>query len=113
MARDGWIFVSGQVPLDPRTGELVPGGVEAQVEQVLANLRAVLEAAGASLADVVRTTVYLTDLSEFARANEVYARHFDADPPPARSAVGVAALPKGARIEIDAIAFHRPAGAGV
>jgi len=101
---DGWIFVSGQIPLDPATGELVEGDVEAQAERAFANLAAVLAAAGASPADVVRVAVYLTDLSEFARVNEIYARWFATDPPPARTALGVAALPKGARIEIDAIA---------
>lgn len=108
---DGWIFVSGQIPLDPATGELVEGDVEAQAERAFANLAAVLAAAGASPADVVRVAVYLTDLSEFARVNEIYARWFAADPPPARTALGVAALPKGARIEIDAIARAPGGGA--
>lgn len=98
------MFVSGQVPLDPSTGKLVEGGIEAQTGQVLANLRAVLEAAGASLAAVVRTTIFLADIAEFPRVNEIYARHFSAEPAPARSTVQVAALPLGARIEIDAIA---------
>lgn len=111
MIRGGWIFVSGQIPLDPGTGELVAGDIAVQTERVLANLGAVLEAAGASPADVVRVTFYLTDLAELGGANEVYARWLAADPPPARSAVGVAALPKGARIEIDAIArAPRPVG---
>lgn len=101
---DGWAFASGQIPLDPATGTLVAGDIQAQTERVLANLAAVLEAAGASLAHVVRTTVYLVDLAEFPRMNEVYARHFRTAPAPARSTVQVAALPLGARVEIDAIA---------
>ena len=83
----------------------MPGGIEEQTAQVLANLRAVLEAAGSSLARVVRTTVYLVDLAEFPRMNAVYARHFDREPAPARSTIQAAALPLGARIEIDAIAI--------
>jgi 2-iminobutanoate/2-iminopropanoate deaminase len=100
----GLIFVSGQIPLDPRTGALVTGDLEAQVEQVLANLRAILEAADSSLDRVVRTTIFLVDLSHFSRVNTVYARHFQGSPPPARSTVQVAALPLGASVEIDAIA---------
>ena len=105
IAQDGWIFASGQIPLVPATGKLVEGDVEAQTRQVLANLRAVLAAAGASFADVVRTTIYLTDLASFARVNAIYAEHFDADPAPARATVQVAALPLGAQIEIDCIAL--------
>lgn len=101
---DGLVFASGQVPLDPATGRLVAGDIEAQTHQVLANLRAVLEAAGAGLADVVRTTIYLTDLGDFARVNAVYGEHFTAEPQPARATVQVAALPLGAEVEIDAIA---------
>ena len=100
----GLIFASGQVPLDPSTGKLVEGEIEAETEQVLKNLAAVLETAGSSLARVLRTTVYLTDLSLFARMNAVYAKHFTGDPKPARSTVQAAALPLGARIEIDVIA---------
>lgn len=100
----GLVFASGQVPLDPSTGKLVEGEIEAQTEQVLENLAAVLEAAGSSLARVLRTTVYLTDLSLFARMNAVYAKHFTGDPKPARSTIQAAALPLGARIEIDVIA---------
>jgi len=99
-----WVFASGQIPIDSATGAMVAGEIEAQTERVLANLRAVLEAAGSSLGRVVKTTVYVTDLSLFARVNEVYARFFDSDPPPARATVQVAALPLGALIEIDAIA---------
>jgi reactive intermediate/imine deaminase len=102
--QDGWIFASGQIPLDPATGELVAAGIEEQTRRVLANLRAVLEAAGAGFPDVVRTTIYLTDLATFAQVNAVYAEHFDGDPAPARATVQVAALPLGADVEIDCVA---------
>jgi 2-iminobutanoate/2-iminopropanoate deaminase len=99
------IYLSGQIPLDPATGELVPGGIEAQTRRVMENLRAVLAASGASFEHVVRTTIYLADLADFAKVNEVYASFFPAQvPPPARATVQVAALPRGARVEIDAIA---------
>lgn len=97
------VFCSGQIPLDPATGQMVSGGIEAQTERVLANLKAVLEAAGASLGQVVRTTIYLVDLAQFATVNDIYARVF-APALPARATVQVAALPRGAQIEIDAIA---------
>jgi len=100
----GLVFASGQVALDPATNALVPGEIEAQTDRVIANLRSVLEAAGSSLDRVVRTTVYLADLGLFARMNEVYGRHFRADPKPARSTIQAARLPLGAAIEIDAIA---------
>lgn len=100
----GLVFASGQVPIDPATGALVEGDIEAQTERVLANLSAVLEAAGSSLDLVLRTTVYLTDLGLFPRVNAIYARHFDRTPQPARVTVQAAALPLGAQIEIDAIA---------
>jgi 2-iminobutanoate/2-iminopropanoate deaminase len=100
---DRWVFCSGQIGLDPSTGQLVSGGVAAETERVLANLEAVLEAAGGSLADVVRTTIYLVDLSNFAAVNEVYGARFR-QPFPARATVGVSALPRGAHVEIDAIA---------
>lgn len=103
----GFVFASGQIPLDPGSGKLVEGEFEAQVERVLDNLRAVLEAAGASLDAVVRTNVFLTDLSLFPRMNAVYGRYFTADPKPARSTIGVAALPLGSRIEIEAVAVLR------
>jgi 2-iminobutanoate/2-iminopropanoate deaminase len=99
----GYVFVSGQVGQDPATGRLVDGGVEAQVEQIFANLKAVLEAVGRSFADVVRVCVYLTDARDYAALNEIYARHFDR-PHPARTVIIVAALPLGARAEMDAIA---------
>lgn len=98
-----WLFLSGQIGLDPATGEMVSGGVVAEAERVLQNLAAVMQAAGASLDDVVRTTIYLVDLGDFTRVNEIYGRFFHA-PFPARATVGVAALPRGARIEIDAVA---------
>jgi 2-iminobutanoate/2-iminopropanoate deaminase len=100
----GWIFLSGQIPLDPATGRLVQGEIEEQARRVLENLRAVLEAADASFADVIRTTIYLVDLAVFPRVNAVYAEYFSASPRPARSTLQVAALPLGAQIEIDAIA---------
>jgi len=99
------VFLSGQVALDPATGQLVAGGIAEQTEQVLKNIEAVLAKAGLTPSHVVRTTVFLIDLGEFAAMNEVYARHFPKDPP-ARSTVQVAALPKGARIEIDVIALR-------
>jgi len=102
-----WIITSGQIGLDPKTGNMVGGGVAAETERVLANLRAVLEAGGASLADVVKTTVFLADMDEFAAMNEVYARAFS-DPKPARSTVAVSRLPKDARVEIEVWAFIAP-----
>jgi reactive intermediate/imine deaminase len=100
----GLVFLSGQIPLDPSSGKLVTGGIEAQARQVLANLRAVLEASGLSLAHVVRASIYLIDLADFPRVNAIYAEHFGQRPQPARTTVQVAALPLGALIEIDAIA---------
>ncbi len=102
------VFVSGQIPLDPKTGKLVGGEIEDETRQVLSNLKAVLEASGASLASVVKATVYLTDMSLFPRVNAVYAEFFDADPAPARATVEVSALPLGAHVEIDAIAVTAP-----
>lgn len=99
----GLVYASGQIPLDPATGEKVDGEIEAQTERVIANLSAVLEAAGSSLQRVLRTTVYLTDLSLFPRVNAVYAEHFTGTPSPARATVEVAALPLGSQVEIDAI----------
>jgi 2-iminobutanoate/2-iminopropanoate deaminase len=101
---NGLVFVSGQVALDPRTQQLVQGGdVAVETERVLENLKAVVEAAGSSLAHVVKTTVYLADLGDFAKMNEVYARYFG-ERPPARATVQVARLPRDARVEIDLIA---------
>ena len=99
------LFLSGQIGLDPTSGNLVAGGTEPETEQILRNLSSVLEAAGLSLAAVVRTTIFLVDLADFARVNEIYGRHFRA-PFPARVTVGVASLPRGARVEIDAIAVR-------
>ena len=97
------LFVSGQIPIDPASGALVNGGIAAQTEQVMRNIGALLEAAGAGFEHLVRTTVFLLDMNEFAAMNECYAR-FVVDPPPARSTVQVARLPRDARVEIDAIA---------
>ena len=97
------LFTSGQIPLDPAAGSLVSGGIQSETKQVLENLKAVLEAGGAGLKDVVKTTVYMADLSEFAQMNEVYGIYFPGEPP-ARSTVGVASLPRGARVEIEAVA---------
>ena len=97
------VYCSGQVGLDPQSGELVTGGLEAQTERALRSLGAVLEAAGLGYADVVKTTCFLVDIGDFAAFNAIYARYFP-DPPPARSSFAVAALPKGARVEIEAIA---------
>jgi 2-iminobutanoate/2-iminopropanoate deaminase len=99
----GFLFVSGQIPLDPATGQMVTGDVGAQVAQVMENLKAILEAAGGTLAAVVRTTVYLADLEDYPKMNEVYGKYFTVDPP-ARSTVEVAGLPRGARVEIDVMA---------
>jgi 2-iminobutanoate/2-iminopropanoate deaminase len=97
------LFVSGQVPLDPATGQLVEGDIAAQTRRVFANLAAVLEAGGRTFADVVRTTVFLADMNDFAAVNEVYGSYFS-EPYPARATVQVARLPKDARVEIDVIA---------
>lgn len=100
---DGFLFCSGQIPLDPATGKIVGGGIEAQTERVLNNLAAVLEAGGASLRSVVKTTVYLVDLADFPAMNGVYGRFFPENPP-ARATVQVARLPADALVEIDAVA---------
>ncbi len=101
--QDGLVFVAGQIPLDPGTGKIVEGDIAAQTRRVMENLKAILEAAGTGLDHVVKTTVYLQDLGEFAAMNEVYARYF-LSAPPARSTVEVARLPRDVRVEIDAIA---------
>ena len=100
---DSLLFCSGQAALDPESGTLVEGGIEPETERVMANLSAVLDAAGATWQDVVKTTVFLVDMGDFAAVNAIYGR-FVGDPPPARSTVAVAALPKGARVEIEAVA---------
>lgn len=101
---NGFVFVSGQIALDPRTQELVPGDIVVQTERVLENLRGILQAAGSSLDKIVRTTVFLADMSDFASMNQVYARYFRQDFP-ARSTVQAARLPRDVRVEIDAIAI--------
>ena len=103
VATNGFVYTAGQIPLDPATLELVAGDVGDQTLQVLRNLDAVLAAAGASWRTVVKTTIFLIDMNDFGRVNEVYARHLG-DARPARSTVAVAALPRGARVEIEAIA---------
>jgi 2-iminobutanoate/2-iminopropanoate deaminase len=100
----GFVFCSGQTPIDPATGELVSGAIEQQTARVLENLQAVLAVAGSSLARAVKTTVYLQDLNDFAAMNEVYARYFPATPP-ARSTIQAARLPRDCRVEIDVIAL--------
>jgi 2-iminobutanoate/2-iminopropanoate deaminase len=99
------LFLSGQVPLDPVTGQMIDGDVAAQTRRVFENLRAVLEAGGRSFADVVRTTVFLADMNDFAAMNEIYGQYF-VEPYPARATVQVARLPKDARVEIDVIATY-------
>jgi reactive intermediate/imine deaminase len=105
------VYLSGQIPLDPKTMQIVDGGIEAQANRVFANLAAVAKAAGASLNDVVKLTILLTDLAEFAKVNEMMAAHFAA-PYPARATYQVAALPRGAKIEVEAVlAMPTPHGA--
>ena len=96
------VYISGQIPLDPQTGDMVSGDIDAEIVQVFNNLAAIAEAAGGSLAKAVRVTVFLTDLAHFARVNEIMARFFP-KPWPARAALGVAQLPRGARVEVDCI----------
>jgi len=100
---NGMAYLSGQIPLDPATGQLVVGGIATQTERVLENLKSVLEAAGTSLDNVLKTTVFLADIADFPTMNEVYARYFP-DTPPARSTIQAARLPRDARVEIDCIA---------
>ncbi len=100
----GFLFISGQIPLDPLTGQLVEGDLARQIERVLENLKGIVEAAGSSLARAVKTTVYLKDLADFAAMNDVYGRYFPVNPP-ARATIEVARLPKDVRVEIDLIAL--------
>ena len=100
---DGFVFCAGQAALDPATGVLVDGGIEPETERVMANLTAVLDAAGCAWSDVVKTTIFIIDMADFGAVNAIYGR-FVSDPPPARSTVAVAALPKGARVEIELVA---------
>lgn len=103
VAYNGMLFLSGQIPLDPQSGQLVEGGIAEQTEQVLKNLQAVLEAGGSSLDHVLKTTVFLKDMGEFAAMNEVYARYFTSNPP-ARSTVQAAKLPRDVSVEIECVA---------
>ncbi len=103
---NGFAFLSGQIALDPATGQLVDGDIAAQTEQVVKNLKAVLEACGSSLGDVVKTTVFLKDMGEFAKMNEVYGRYFNQNPP-ARATVEAARLPRDVRVEIECVALSR------
>ncbi len=96
------VYVSGQIPLDPATGQLVSGDIDAEIRRVFDNLKAIAQAAGGSLADVVKLTVFLTDLTHFPKVNEVMATYFK-EPYPARAAIGVAALPRGARVEMECV----------
>jgi len=100
----GFIFISGQIPLDPTSGEVVEGDVAHQAERVMRNIRAILDDSGGTLEDVVKTTIFLADMNDFAAVNEVYGRYFDSEPP-ARATVQVARLPKDVRIEIEATAW--------
>ena len=102
----GAVYTSGQIALDPASGEMVEGGVREQTARVLENMRAVLEAAGSGLELVVKTTCYLANMADFAAFNEVYATYFPSDPP-ARTTIGVAALPRGARVEVESVALLR------
>ena len=99
---DNTVYISGQIPLDPASMEVVSGGIEAEITRVFDNLKAVAAASGGSLADVVKLNIYLTDLGNFPTVNEIMARYF-AEPYPARAAIGVAALPKGVGVEMDAV----------
>ena len=100
----GFVFTSGQIPLDPATGELAGDSIEEQTDRVLKNLEAILTASGSGLSGVIKTTVFLANMNDFAKMNEVYARFFTKSPLPSRSTIQVAALPKGALVEIEAIA---------
>jgi 2-iminobutanoate/2-iminopropanoate deaminase len=98
------VFCSGQIGLDPATQSLVSGGIEPETRRVMENLKAVLEAAGLSLANVVKTTIYLADFNDYGKVNAIYGEYWKSGPAPARATVGVSALPRGAKVEIDAIA---------
>lgn len=103
---NGMLFASGQIAINPETGNIVDGGIESQAHQVLTNIKNLVEAAGLSMCNIVKTTVFMTDISDFATVNGIYAQYFQ-EPYPARSAVGVKALPKGALIEIEVIAAEK------
>ena len=103
---ENWLFCSGQIALDPATGEMIGNGnIEKETRQVLKNLMAVVQAAGGEVSNVIRTTIYLTDLNDFAKVNQIYAETFDSKVSPARACVEVSNLPKGGKIEIDCIAW--------
>src|SRR5437762_12321105 len=104
-----FLFCSGQIPLDPKSGQIVPGDIDAQTRRVLSNIAAILRAEGATFEDVVKTTIFVTDLGAFQIVNQIYGSYFK-NAPPARSTVQVAALPKGAKIEIEIIAVVKEAG---
>jgi 2-iminobutanoate/2-iminopropanoate deaminase len=108
VAWNGMVYLSGQIPLDPATGQLVEGGIVEQTERVLQNLKAVLEAAGSDLGHVLKTTVFLKDMAEFAHLNEIYGHYF-AENPPARATVEAARLPRDVRVEIECVAAIRQA----
>jgi 2-iminobutanoate/2-iminopropanoate deaminase len=108
VAWNGMVYLSGQIPLDPATGQLVEGGIVEQTERVLQNLKAVLEAAGSDLGHVLKTTVFLKDMAEFAHMNEIYGHYF-AENPPARATVEAARLPRDVRVEIECVAAIRQA----
>jgi reactive intermediate/imine deaminase len=99
---DNTVYISGQIPLDPATGQLVSGDIEAEIRRVFENLKSIAEAAGGTLNDAVKATVFLTDLGHFAQVNQIMAQYFS-EPYPARAAVGVSALPRGARVEVECI----------
>lgn len=101
----GWIYTAGVIPLDPATGQMVEGDIQVKAHRVLDSLKAIIESAGASMSDVVKTTIFLKDLKDFVAVNEVYSQYFSA-PFPARSTVQVAMLPKDAEVEIEAIVYH-------
>lgn len=107
IANGDLVYTSGQIALDPKTQQLVSGDIRAQTEQVMENLAAVLQAAGVGFANVIKATIFVVDLNDFATVNEIYGKRFPKDPP-ARSTVQVAALPKGARVEVELIATRRP-----
>jgi 2-iminobutanoate/2-iminopropanoate deaminase len=104
---DGWLFVSGQLPIDPATGTMVSGSIADRAEQIFHNIEAIVAAAGGRVEDIVKITLFLTDLSDFGQVNEAYARFFQ-EPYPARSTIGVAALPLGSNIEAEAVAWVAP-----
>lgn len=104
---DSFIFTSGQIPLDPATGNIVDGGIEAQTRQVFANLSAVLSEGGSSLEDIIKTTCFLADMNDFTTVNDIYATYFPGGVYPSRSAFEVSKLPKGALIEIEAVAIRK------